>query len=257
MKYRTVRSVFFKFLTFFGPFVSLVYCTSNKETQAITTDGFVVIRESSDWLFFPARNLDLESCQRDFITDNLQLGIRVYPEQLADTTFSLLERSADTIILTRPIEVERGFRNFIKIVPVSLKYSIDNRFVGTVSQLRSEFGLHTKKNTISLKYDQFPLQILSMNPIFCLSKKRNNIAETECAHIREDPDGYLYKICEYLTSHDKYSTLPNHYKVRSVKMDTMNGREVLAVELTCCYLGDIAYFDPASKKIISLKFGAK
>jgi hypothetical protein len=38
-------------------------------------------------------------------------------------------------------------------------------------------------------------------------------------------------------------------------MDTLDRREVIAVELTCCFLGDIAYFDPVSKELLSLKLG--
>lgn len=256
-KHRIRCSVFFRFLTYIVASVALVYCTNGERTQTISADGFLVIKESSDWIFFPAKNLDLESCQRNFMTDELQLGIRIYPEQLADTTYSILERSADTMTLTRPIEVEHGFQTYVRIAPVSIKYFIENRFVGTVSRLRSKFSLHSKEKKISFEYDQFPLQILSLNPIFCLSKKKSDTAEIECLRIKEDIDGYLFKICEYLTSNNKFTTLPSRYKIKSVRMDSLNGQEVIAVELTCCYLGDVAYFDPASKELLSLKLGAK
>ncbi len=235
-----------------------MFCANHEDRQIIKSDGFLVIRGSSDWFFFPAKDLDLETCQRNFVTNNLQLGIRVDPTQLTDTTYSILERSVDTIVLTKPIEGEHdGDPAYIKVAPVSVEYSIENRFEGKVDQLRSNFSVDTKTNKFSFQYDQFPLQIVSMSPIFCLSKKRSDIAKTDCAHRKEDPDGYLYKICEYLTLNNKYSTLPSRYNIRSVKMDTLNRQEVIAVELTCCYLGDIAYFDPVSKDLLSLKYGAK
>lgn len=187
----------------------------------------------------------------------MQLGIRIDPEQLTDTTYSILERSVDTIALTVPIEVEFGYDTYIKVAPVSVEYSIENRFVGKVSQLRSDFSVDTKTDKLSFKYDQFPLRIVSMNPIFCLGKKRSDIEKTDCPHTKEDPDGYLYKICEYLTLHNKYSTLPSRYKIKSLKMITLDRRQVIVVELTCCYLGNIAYFDPVSKELLSLKLGAK
>lgn len=256
MKYRFFPAVF-KVLIYLAMSVPLMFCTNREGRQMISTDGFLVIRGSSDWLFFPAKSLDLETCQRNFTTDNLKLGIQVDPKQLTDTTHSILERSVDTIVLTRPIEVEHGYHTYIKVAPVSVKYSIENRFVAKVSPLRSNFCVNTKTNKLSFEYDQFPLQIVSIHPIFCLGKKRNDVAKTECAHKKDDPDGYLYKICEYLTLHNKYETLPSRYRIRSVKMDTLKGQQVIAVELTCCYLGDIAYFDPVSKELLSLKYGAK
>jgi len=94
-----------------------------------------------------------------------------------------------------------------------------------------------------------------------------NVESSGCKIENPDPDGYLLKICKYLTDHkDDIDTAPadiSKYKIKSIK-DGEYSRyegdkeiitEAIVVNLDCCYRGDVAYFDKKTKEIIGFHVG--
>lgn len=58
-------------------------------------------------------------------------------------------------------------------------------------------------------------------------------------------------------SNAKFSDLPCKYKIKEVSFEMVSGREMIRVELSCCYLGDVAYFDKETKNLVKISYGAK
>jgi len=92
---------------------------------------------------------------------------------------------------------------------------------------------------------------------FCLDKKHSDVTECACKHRDDDPDEYLLKICKYIKKKDRYSDLPCKYGIRQISEDSIDARLAIKVELTCCYLGDIDFFDKQTKELIEMHYGAK
>jgi hypothetical protein len=69
---------------------------------------------------------------------------------------------------------------------------------------------------------------------------------------------YLLKVCEYVvleklpvTSH------PNSWTIRHIEDGDLDGRAVKIVYLSCCYLGDVAYFDKTNSVLLKYDPGPK
>jgi hypothetical protein len=232
-------------------------CHQKKGMHLIKEKGFLVSTEPEYWMFYPTSRLDTNSCYFDFVTENLKTGITIPYDAITDTTHSFLKRSMDTLNLTQDVESSNGKISYLLISAAELEYQIDEKFVGKDSQLKSGFSVQTKDRKIKFVYNQFPITISSVSPIFCFGKTKSNILAIECQHSDQDANDYLYKICEYIRSIDRYSELPHKYKIKAVSTDTLDKKNVVKVELSCCGLGDIAYFDIKTKKIIKLKYGAR
>jgi hypothetical protein len=76
-------------------------------------------------------------------------------------------------------------------------------------------------------------------------------------HGKVGPD-YLLKVCEYVvkaklpvTSH------PNSWSIRWIEDGSLSGHAVKVVYLSCCYLGDIAYFDKTNSVLLKYDPGPR
>jgi hypothetical protein len=55
---------------------------------------------------------------------------------------------------------------------------------------------------------------------------------------------YLLKVCEYVVREKlPVTSHPNSWTIRHIEDGDLDGRAVKIVYLSCCYLGDVAYFD--------------
>lgn len=70
---------------------------------------------------------------------------------------------------------------------------------------------------------------------------------------RKAKDGeMLYKICNYIVDNKLISKPANpcDFKVREIISDTLNGKAINRVILTCCYMGDQALIDKNTNEVI-------
>jgi WD40 repeat protein len=81
----------------------------------------------------------------------------------------------------------------------------------------------------------------------------------QCPAADADPDGYLRAICIYLRTRgiDVSPGRPDDYAIKAVESGVYNNRPATWVFLTCCYMGDIAIFDPATGQIVDFRAGAQ
>lgn len=235
---------------------AIASCNDQGKLQSINGKGFLVLRDPHIWIFYPVSSLESNNCRLNLSTENLKTGIVVPIDELPDTTYSKVIRSMDTLNLMREIESDNGKIDYLLVCAVELEYQIDKKFVGVDSQLKSNFSVQTRNKTIEFVYNQFPVVLSNVSPIYCLDKKESDIIPYACER-NQDPDDFLYKICEYLRGRNKYSELPDLYRIKKISMDTLDSKKVIKVELTCCSLGHTAYFDIKTKEIITIKFGAR
>jgi hypothetical protein len=62
----------------------------------------------------------------------------------------------------------------------------------------------------------------------------------------------LFKICKYIKDNN-YPTEPGNpckYEIREIKNDTLKGKDILRVKLSCCYMGDVAIIDKQTNEVI-------
>jgi hypothetical protein len=76
--------------------------------------------------------------------------------------------------------------------------------------------------------------------------------QCDCTTIdRKANDGEtLYKICKYLID-NRQNTEPGNpceWTIREIKNDTLNGKEITRIKLTCCYMGDEIIIDKEQMK---------
>ena len=53
----------------------------------------------------------------------------------------------------------------------------------------------------------------------------------------------------------EWTDLPCRYLIRDIDTVIFKGKRTIKVSLTCCYLGDEAYFDPLTKDILEMYYG--
>jgi len=72
-----------------------------------------------------------------------------------------------------------------------------------------------------------------------------------------DDHSYLLKVCAYVVREKvPVNSHPNTWKITRVEDGNLKGRAVTIVHLSCCYLGDIAYFDKVSGMLVRYILGA-
>ena len=80
------------------------------------------------------------------------------------------------------------------------------------------------------------------------------MANDQCKIEKPDPDGYLYKICNYIVKNKiKTNIKPNKYIIREI----YKNETTIDVFLNCCRLGDIATIDNITKEVVGFSVGAK
>ena len=70
---------------------------------------------------------------------------------------------------------------------------------------------------------------------------------------RKAKDGEMnYKICNYIVDHKLITKQENpcDYKVKEIINDTLEGKPIYRVTLTCCSMGDQAFIDKNSNEVI-------
>jgi hypothetical protein len=73
---------------------------------------------------------------------------------------------------------------------------------------------------------------------------------TRCVPNSHDRDGYLVQACRYIKEHHvEVSADPNTWTIRRITKQVVAGRRRTVVHYSCCYLGDIAYFDDEGRLV--------
>jgi len=70
---------------------------------------------------------------------------------------------------------------------------------------------------------------------------------------RKAKDGeILYQICKYVTDNKMTAKPANpcEWKIREMKDDTLNGKQVIKVIMSCCFMGDQIIIDKETNKVI-------
>lgn len=224
-------------------------CGNENDIVTFNTRGFIIRGEDGFWKFFPIESMNVSNCQDNFDAKKIGIGLGFYEYSVPNVSF--LTRTLDTLTLDKEVFGSK----YILISPVQISYKITRKFIGIRSQQRSNYQINFNGKQIDLQYDQFPLEIKNIEPLFCLYKKKTDVKECECKH-SNDLNDYLFKICEYIKKGNKYSHLPDLYKIKRISNEVLDNRKVVKVELNCCYTGDFAYFDYSTGEIISVHFGA-
>ncbi len=220
-------------------------------SKLIKQKGFIIVNDSDQWCFIPAKSMNIDNCYDDLSTGNLLTGFSFPASSCPGSSY--VKRAMDTL---RIDEANLTFDSSFQITPVSIEYeTAESPKINP--KLRSNFRAHVRGRILEYRYDIFPVRIVGVNPLFCLDKKQSDISECACKHGDDDPDDYLFKICEHIKMEDRYSDLPCRYSIRQITKDSIDSRLAIKVELTCCYLGDIAFFDAQTKDLIKLYYGPK
>jgi hypothetical protein len=78
--------------------------------------------------------------------------------------------------------------------------------------------------------------------------------QCDCESIdRKAKDGEtLYKICKYVVDNEKIAKPANPcvWEIREMKVDTVDGKEILRVTMTCCFMGDQIIIDKKTNEVI-------
>ncbi len=80
-----------------------------------------------------------------------------------------------------------------------------------------------------------------------------------CSEQPPDDLDYLEKICRYVKDNniDVSPADPAKYKIKSLESGQHKGRDVIIVNLDCCYLGDRVFIDLQTQEIVGFSVGAK
>lgn len=227
-------------------------CKWSKENREIVKKGFVLFSDDNYWYFVPAQSVDTINCFQNLNSENLGKGFQFQPSNIPNLSY--LKRTFDSI---------PGSLSSLQITAVELQFSFEKKY----SDLYTSEDKDPKWNftyseiingqRIEFLYNIFPVTIHRAEPIFCMGRKRAGIRQCSCVHDEYDSNDYLFKICTYIKNKDPYTDLPCRYQVKSIEEDTLEGRAVTKVALSCCFLGDVAYFDPSSKELIGISYGAR
>lgn len=231
---------------------TMVRC-SHKPSDDRDATGFIVFDDPRHWRFIPAASMNSKNCYDDFKTENLRTGIDI--NALSMPEYSLIKRTLDTLNIE---DLGGGYplsRHRLKITPVRIKYKLDSKYHAFENTAKSIFHAKVLGRAVQFGYNYIPITILGVEPLYCLDKKLQDVDECECKHDESDSNDFLFKICEYIKVNDRYSDLPCRYHIKGVDTVLFKGQEVIEVSLSCCYLGDHAYFDPITKSIIHMSFG--
>jgi len=95
------------------------------------------------------------------------------------------------------------------------------------------------------------LTIILLLPIFILSACK---IQCNCKSIdRKEKDGEtLYKICKYIIDNKEIADPANpcEWKIKEIKSDTLNGKQILRVTMTFCFMGNQIIIDKATNEVI-------
>ncbi|MGC3945585.1 MAG: hypothetical protein QM762_13880 [Chryseolinea sp.] len=241
-----------KMATCFVVTLLLTMC-SREPNNGREATGFIVFNDPAHWRFIPVVSMNSENCFDDFETKNLRTGVAIEASSLPD--YSFLKRTLDTLSIENHGEGYPDNHYRLKITPVEVNYSVDSKYVGSENVPKSNFQAKVLGRTVQFGYNYIPISISCIEPLFCLNKEQLDIHECECKHDDSDPNDYLFKICEFVKAADKFSDLPCRYHIRNVDTTLFKGENMIKVSLTCCYLGDEAYFDPVTKEIVDMYYG--
>jgi hypothetical protein len=235
-------------------------CQKADDKHRVKEKGFIVEVDHNRWMFFPVEELESGKCAENLATDNLLDGVLIPQYDINDSTYALVQRSFDTIQLDVQTKTPFKYTDKMQVVAVEIEYEAESKFIGMKTPLRSDFSVQSNGKKINFVYDQFPFHVIAISPIFCLNSTKVamlSTLEVECIRDANDPDNFLYKICEFIKQSNKFSDLPRIYKIVNKSSVFLNKRKVIKVELSCCGTGDVAYFDSNTKKFMSMQFGVK
>jgi hypothetical protein len=242
--------------------ILLSSCKENEKKESLSKDdilvqeGFILQTEidelgTGEWYFVFAKKIDERSWLRNFRTENLRDGFEFFPLGHTNFPVAFIQKHMDTLYLPNTTG-ERFYRSQLRLFPIKIKYKLKPEFRNKPA--RSKFIQDIGKRQVQFNFNSLPIDIQDLVP---LAKPKWEIKECQCEPKQGDVNEYLFKICNYLKGREsKYSDVPCSYRVRKIETDTLNGSEVVRVDLNCCYLGDVAYFDPKTKELLEFRNGA-
>ncbi len=77
-----------------------------------------------------------------------------------------------------------------------------------------------------------------------------------CLPRDEDPEGYLVKICEYLSEKQNYVGEFHTFDIVEIWEEEQDGQVVIVIRLSCCGTGDYAMIDKETGEVIGYSTGA-
>lgn len=240
---------------FIAILVLLLGCVRSEKGAVLTRKGFLIYHNMEFWYFVPTETLNSDNCIPNFNAKNFAKGLQLSPNVIPNLSF--IKRSFDSI------SGEAYESRYLQISPVEVQFRFSPEYQELFTSNSADPGWNFRFEAVvdgepvTFIYNNFPVKIIRVDPLFCYQKKETEISECPCYHRENDPDDYLFKICNYIKSNDRYSDLPCRYRIKEISSDTQSGKAVTKVELTCCFLGDVAYFDPSSKELISISYGAR
>lgn len=225
-------------------------CQSSQNKRSLKKKGFIIVDQRDFWYFVPVASVDNSDCFDDLASKQFGKGLQFDPSVIPNLSY--IQRTFDTLVCDR-----------LEVTPVEIEFALKPDHLKLYESRSKEenwnfkFRADIKKKQFEFTYNVFPISIDTIRPLFCLTRKASHIRECKCIHDESDQLDYLFKICNYLKAQDRYSDLPCRYRIKNVVSDTLAGRAVTKVQLTCCYLGDVAYFDGQTNEIISVSYGGK
>lgn len=238
----------------FGLTIMFVSCRESPSGDSITKHGYIIFDDPNYWHFVPVETIDTTNCFKNIESSKFDKGFQFDPSSL--NNLSYIQRTLDTLVSAKT-------QMAIKITPVEVKFTFNPKYLDLYQSESSDpnwnfrYSDSVKGQSIAFIYNIFPVKIQAVKPLFCLDKKISDIEQCNCEHKKDGANDYVFKACKYLLKQDPYSLVACQYGIRSIETDTLNQKTVTRVELTCCGLGDVAFFDSETKDIITISYGAK
>ena len=226
--------------------VILIFGCGNPTSKdaILITQGFVVFNDPDNWFYIPSKSNHSKVCINDFRTDNLNIGLQFRPS---------IKENHQIFDIVDTIHIDENSGNSTMLAAVTLEYVINKQIYD--KGVSNYFNFNLSDKNVEFQFKIIPFEIKNITPHFCLSKKPSDIEKCACSKKNDDPDNYLYKICNKLKSEGDNSSFPCKYSIKEIGVSIFEGKEVIKVELNCCSVGDVAYFDLLSKELIHFKHG--
>jgi hypothetical protein len=227
-----------------------VQCNNSDSTK--TVQGYLMVEEFPFYYFVPVNEMDGNNCVSSLNSGNLGKGLQFHPSKIPE--LSIVKQFLDTI---------RTSSGTLKLVAVEMKFRLNPEHESIYKDNSNEEtrnlaeSLQLPDRAVSFKFNVLPIQIDTVIPLNCDAGRKKQLVRCECRRDPADKFDYLFKVCKKIQEQDPFNQQACRYKVKSVTTTIHNNRSVIEVDFSYCRLGDVAFFDPVTKELISISYGAE
>jgi hypothetical protein len=223
--------------------------------RRVSQKGLILYFNKDYFYFIPLKDFADGRCLDLNLSDNFEKGFQFGIN--SDSQLNDIESAARTYEIENVANELKGEYNKVSIVRAEIEYELINDRTTDLVSKQPHLNLKINNKIIGFDYDLLDVNVQKLTISSCEAGKALRISNCHCNEIENDSENYLFKVCKYLKQQGDSSNIPCSYGVKGISKAELEGQPVIKVELNCCYLGDVAFFDPKTKKLIKFYYGAK